>query len=280
MKLPKKNRRRSLSSQLDLVEREARSEVRAAAKQHKEAPPEASRYRRSSYQGNRERSRSSLAGRTPVRRRKKPEERPIFSNGRIDFNALFAFIKKWTLDRLRGISIEKEDVIRSCVIGAAMILLALLQTTVFTQLPPFGAVPDLMLSFVIATAVSEGEKWGAAVALISALVISSLGTVGATVLPIVYLICAYLAGILSRYYLRQNALIRLMYQVAAGFVSGIGTLIMISATSEGFTIPQVMMHTIIPEYFSTLILSPFVHIIVYLALRSFHRSRAQRTDEM
>lgn len=238
------------------------------------------RYRRSAYRGNRQMSRTALAGRTPARRVKKaPEERPIFVNGRIDTAALKARAKKIAKDALAGVSIEKESIIKGTVIALLMIFFALLQTTVFTRLPPFGAVPDLMLSFAIAVAVSEGEKWGAVVALFCALVISSLGSVGANELPLVYLAVAYIAGIMSHYYLRQNALIRLMYQVVAGFLRGIGTLIMLAILSPEYTLPQVMLGTIIPEYFSTLLLFPLVHVITWLALMFFHRSRAQRTGE-
>lgn len=238
------------------------------------------RYRRSAYQGNRQMSRTARAGRTPVRRvRKKPEERPIFANGRIDTVALKARAKKLAKEAIAGISIEREDVIKGTVIALLMIFFALLQTTVFTRLPPLGAVPDLMLSFVIAVAVMEGERWGAVVSLFAALVISSLGSVGANDLSIVYLAAAYVSGILSRYYLRRNALIRLMYQVVAGFLRGAGTLVMLALVSPEFTLPEVMLGTVLPEYFSTLLLSPIVHFIVWLALAFFHRSRAQRTGD-
>lgn len=224
-------------------------------------------------------TRASLSGKTPVkRRRRRPEERPIFADGKIDLPALKAKAKILVRNILSGAAVERESVIKAAVIALIMILFALLQTTVFTRLPPFGAVPDLMLSFVIAVAVSEGERWGAVFALVAALVISSLGAVGGNELPLVYLTAAYITGILSRYYLRQNALIRLMYQVCAGFLKGIGTLIMLAAVSPEFTLPEVMLGTVFPEYFSTLLLSPAVHVAVWLATLRFHRSRAQRTE--
>lgn len=250
----------------------------------KKAPPERSsdpsRYRRSSYQGNRQTMRSAVAGRSPVRRMKRPpEERAILHDGRIDIPALKAQMKVLAKSLLANVSIEKESLIRGLIIALLMIFFALLQTTIFTHLPPFGAVPDLMLSFAIAVAVSEGEKWGAVCSLFCALVISSLGSVGANELPLVYLACASLAGVMSHYHLRQNALIRLMYQVLAGFVKGIGTLVMFAAVGTEFTFGKVMVGTVIPEYFSTLLLSSVVHVITWLSLLYFHRSRAQRTGD-
>jgi hypothetical protein len=63
-----------------------------------------------------------------------------------------------------GISIDSEDIIKAFVIAALMVFFTILQTTLFTRFRPFGAVPDLMLPFVMATAAIEKEKADAATA--------------------------------------------------------------------------------------------------------------------
>lgn len=209
--------------------------------------------------------------------RKRPEERAIIVDGRIDYAALEARVRMIVKKAVSGIFQGRDDLIKAGVIALLMIFFALLQTTVFTRLPPFGAVPDLMLAFVIAVAVTEGERWGSVVALFAAVTVSSLGSIGANALPLLYFICAYFTGVLSRYYLRKNALIRLMYQVVAGFLRGIATAVMLAALSRGLTFSSVMLGTLIPEYFSTLALAPLVHLATSGVLLFFHRSRDQRT---
>ena len=162
--------------------------------------------------------------------------------------------------------------------AALMILFTLLQTTIFSSLRPFGAVPDMMLSAVIAIAVSEGEKWGAVCGLISSLLISSVGTTGFSVIPLVYMLTGYITGLLSRYYLRQNAVIRLIYQLCAGFLRAAATLMMLHAHMAHFTFTEVLTGTLLPEYFSTLAVSPLVQAVVWISLKAFHRTRAERTD--
>lgn len=137
---------------------------------------------------------------------------------------------------------------------------------------------DMMLSAVIAIAVSEGEKWGAVCGLISSLLISSVGTTGFSVIPLVYMLTGYISGLLSRYYLRQNAVIRLIYQLCAGFLRAAATLMMLHAHMAHFTFTEVLTGTLLPEYFSTLAVSPLVQTAVWISLKAFHRTRAERTD--
>ena len=174
--------------------------------------------------------------------------------------------------------LERETLIKAGICAALMILFTLLQTTIFSSLRPFGAVPDMMLSAVIAIAVSEGEKWGAVCGLISSLLISSVGTTGFSVIPLVYMLTGYITGLLSRYYLRQNAVIRLIYQLCAGFLRAAATLMMLHAHMAHFTFTEVLTGTLLPEYFSTLAVSPLVQAAVWISLKAFHRTRAERTD--
>ena len=182
-------------------------------------------------------------------------------------------------DLLTKLSVSREGVIRALVISALMVFFALTQTTLFTRLPPFGAVPDLMLSFCIAVAVTEGEHWGAVVSLFAALVITSLGSVSLDVAPLLYLVCAYTAGVLCRYVLKQNVLIRAILTLAAGVLRAVATLISLCFAAPTFTFDAAMRLALIPEFFSTLVCAPFVHLAVWAALLVFHRSRAQRTGE-
>lgn len=203
--------------------------------------------------------------------------RMVVSAGGIDIKAIPALIKEFVRELLLKLSVSKESVLRGVIIAALMIIFALTQTTLFTRLPPFGAVPDLMLSFCVAVAVTEGEYWGAVTSLFAALVITALGAVAFDPAPVLYLVCAYTAGVLSRYYLKQNVLTRSVYTLAAGLCRALATFIALAAASPSFEPGAFMRLALIPEFFSTLICAPFVHIAVWAALHVFHRSRAERT---
>jgi hypothetical protein len=207
------------------------------------------------------------------------DRRAVLTPSGIDFGAIPVRIKGFFSELLMRLSVSREGVLRALIITALMVFFSLTQTTIFTRLPPFGAVPDVMLSFCIAAAVTEGERWGALTALLSALVITALGAVSFDPAPVLYLICAYTAGILCRYVLKQNVMIRALLTLAAGVLRALATLAAIAVASPTFTFAAAFRLALLPEFFSTLVCAPFVHFTVWLALRGFHRSRAQRTGD-
>lgn len=235
-------------------------------------------YRRSAYLGKSTTARPPSQRTASRRKTVPPEKRPILSERGIDLTALRAKVKRFVSSAFSNIVLERETLIKAGICAALMILFTLLQTTIFSSLRPFGAVPDMMLSAVIAIAVSEGEKWGAVCGLISSLLISSVGTTGFSVIPLVYMLTGYITGLLSRYYLRQNAVIRLIYQLCAGFLRAAATLMMLHAHMAHFTFTEVLTGTLLPEYFSTLAVSPLVQAAVWISLKAFHRTRTERTD--
>lgn len=205
------------------------------------------------------------------------ERRAIVTRKGIDLKALTGRIREFVRTVFAKLSVSRESVLRGLIISALMIVLALTQTTFFTRLSPFGAVPDLMLSFCIAVAVTEGEHWGALTSLFAALVITALGAVSFDPAPVLYLVCAYTVGVLSRYYLKQNVLTRLVYTLAAGICRAAATFAALTLSSPSYEPLSFFRLAIIPEFFSTLLMAPIVHIIVWSSLHVFHRSRAERT---
>ena len=88
--------------------------------------------------------------------------------------------------RIPQIHLDGFLISKGIVCGALILLLALLQTTLLARFRPFGAIPDLMLSAVIAIAVLEGEKWGCLIGLLAALVIESMGGGAIQLLPLLF----------------------------------------------------------------------------------------------
>lgn len=171
-----------------------------------------------------------------------------------------------------------EQFIRAAICGALIIVFALLQTTVFARFKPFGAIPDLMFSLTIAIAFSEGEKWGGICGLVCAVVADALGGIGFTVEPLLYMLAGCFCGILVRDFFSNTALPRaaviFLFTFARSAVSMIGSAIMVPEAS----FLQVMTDIVIPEYFSTVLMSVPVYLAVWLCFVRFHKTRAERTS--
>ncbi len=185
-------------------------------------------------------------------------------------------------DRLRvirlGIQVNSEDIVKGAVSSALMILFVLLQTTFFVRFAPFGKVPDLVLIFVLAIGVCEGEKWGAVFGLVSAFVIQAIGSsgMGPELLPLVYMPVGCVGGLLSKYYLRHTFPVMSSYVLVASLLRGIVTVICASIMLKA-SFGEIVTRIAIPEYFSTILISPLPFLSTWLIMRLFHKTRAERT---
>lgn len=184
-------------------------------------------------------------------------------------------------DRVRnlslGFSIELEDIIRIAICSALIIVFALLQTTFFVRFAPFSAVPDLMLILTAAIAASEGEKYGAVCGLCSSFVISALGGfTGTNLLPLLYGAAGCFIGYLSMNYFSNTLAVKLVYIGSCCAGRAIITAVTALRITEA-TFSQVILHTVIPEFFSTAVVSPIPFLAAYLCFKRFHRSREERT---
>ena len=194
-------------------------------------------------------------------------------------DAVFAEIR----DRLRSlrmnIQLNSEDILRGAVCGSLMMLFALLQTTFFSHFAPFGRVPDMMLVFVLAIGVYEGEKWGSIVGIVAAFVISALGSSGQgpDLLPLIYMAVGCTSGLLSKYYLRHTLPVNTVYILVAALLRGIATIITAAIILDA-DLGDIILRIAVPEYFSTVIISPLPFLLVWLCFKRFHKSRAERTD--
>jgi len=186
------------------------------------------------------------------------------------------------LDRLHmwhlGISVNIESIIKALVIGVLILFFAMLQITVFSKLRPFGATPDLMLPLVIAIGITEGERWGGVSALAAAFLIDCLGSAGITLLPLLYVPCGFIAGILGTYYLRDSVVIRVIFSIASGVLRAIFTVIYVYITFSAVNAGLMFKNIVFPEFFSTLVFSVLPHLISWLSMKPFHKTRAERVD--
>jgi len=198
-----------------------------------------------------------------------------------------ATLKEAITDELRDraqllrlkIQLNSEDLIRSAICAGLLCLFALLQTTFFARFSPFGAVPDLMLIFVIAIGTYEGEKWGCVVGLISAFVIQSIGSGGVepSFLSIVYMPAGCAAGLFVKHYLSNTFPVKLVFIGAGAFWKLISTIVTASMLLDA-SFGDILLSIAIPEYFSTVLISFLPYVTVWICFRHFHKTRAERTD--
>ncbi len=178
-----------------------------------------------------------------------------------------------------NIQLNAEDIIKGVICAMLLVFFALLQTTFFARFAPFGATPDLMLIFALAVGVYDGEKWGSVLGLCSAFVIQSLGGSGnePSLLSLVYMPAGLGAGLLIQYYLSNTFPVKLMLVGGASLLKCIITVISASMQIEA-SLGTIILNIAIPEFFSTVLISPLPFFAVWLSLRHFHKTRAERTD--
>ena len=193
---------------------------------------------------------------------------------------IFGAILDELTDRLDGLSIgipfTASQILRGVICCLLIVFFAMLQTTVFARFKPFGAVPDLMFALTVAIAFSEGEKWGGLCGIIAAVVIDALGSVGISVLPILYMAEGVLCGYLVRDFFSNTALPRIAVITLFTVFRSVVTLIM-STIMVDAPITDIIFDIVIPEYFSTVLMSAPVYLAVWLCFFKFHKTRAERT---
>ena len=195
--------------------------------------------------------------------------------------AIVAELKDIAGGVFRGVlsSVNGADVARAFIAAAIIIVLAPLQVTVMDRFRPFGAVPDLMLCLTVAIAFSEGERFGGICGLVSAVVIESLSGVGITLLPILYMTVGFFGGIIAKNMLGDTFYSRALMMAVAAVGRGIVSLIY-GISQMNISFGQALGNIVVPEFFSTLVVSPAVFAVVWLCYRYFHKTRAEKTEKI
>lgn len=162
-----------------------------------------------------------------------------------------------------GLQIEKEPLLRCLLMLTQIVFFALLQTTLFTQFRPFGAVPDLMLPLVIGIGMTAGERYGAAAGLIAAFTIESLGGAPLTILPLLYMPAGYICGILTDQYFRDSVPVRALFTAIAAVLRALWTVFILFATAGNVSLPDALTHGALPEIPATLLFAALPHAATY-----------------
>lgn len=174
---------------------------------------------------------------------------------------------------------SKERIICGVVTFGILLFMALLQTTLFSTIKPFGNVPDLMLSFTLALSVTEGRRWGAVWGIVAAVFIESLNVSNIYLLPLLYMLTGYFGGIICRHILTESFAVRAVLAVAVMPFKGAFTAIYAVLSPLPATAGEIFFEIVLPEAASTLLLAVPVHILVYFCMKPFHHTRAEMVSE-
>ena len=177
------------------------------------------------------------------------------------------------------VEINGTVLLKALTYGALIVCMAVMQTTVFTRFRPFGAVPDLMLTLVIAISMTEGGKWGAVLGIAAGYLIDALGGTGLALSPLLCMMAGYLCGILTVYYLTNSLPVWGVYMGAAAAVRAVATLIQILSRYDGYPLNEAFAEIILPEMGSTLLLSLFTLGAARLAGRPFRQKKRRHGGE-
>lgn len=174
---------------------------------------------------------------------------------------------------------SRERILCGAVCALALVFSALLQSTVFSTLRPFGAVPDIMLLFTVALSVTEGPKWGAVWGIVAAVIIEALSLPEIMLLPLLYMLAGFFCGLLCSRRLLGTAPVRAVLTLGVIPFKGILTAVYMAISPLPVTAAEVFFEVVLPEAAATLLLAAPIHMLMYLCLRPFHRTRAEKVSE-
>lgn len=161
-------------------------------------------------------------------------------------------------------------VVKYIVYAVASLFLILLRTTFFSRFRPFGASPDILIVAVAAIALYEGGRAGAVFGVAIGFVAEALGGVGIILLPPVYMLVGYLCGTVATDYYRRSWVLFLVFDVCAAAARAFVSLLYVMMTWHTFDLSAVLTSVILPEFLSTLALSPLPALMllpIYLIFR-------------
>ena len=173
---------------------------------------------------------------------------------------------------------KRHDLFSSYNIGKILLfsllifLSGVLQSSFFPALSMIPASPDLVLISVIGLAVYDGERSGAAAGIGGGILVEALGG-GAHILflPLLYMLCGYIFGIVRRVFLNRNFISWLLYILIGTALRGAVSLLHLMFTEVDINLYLMFTEIIIPEYFITLICALPMYFPVRATSRPFHK---------
>ncbi len=173
---------------------------------------------------------------------------------------------------------QKRYLIRTTIIyGLIIFIFSVLQTSFFSHLTFFNAIPNIMIIVVIGASVYEGERTGAVVGIAAGVFIEAQGGIGLPILPLLYFLVGYFCGIISKQFEKDGFLVYLIYMLVGCLVGSVVTLIQTALFASNYNLPQILKNIILPEYIYTFLLSIPCYLLFKLIKKRSNVQNSTRT---
>jgi len=158
--------------------------------------------------------------------------------------------------------INKKFVIKTVIYALIFIFFTVLETNILNGFKIFGVKPNLIISLAVAAAVSENEKYAAALGMACGFIMDS--SVGSPFFfsGIYYFFAAYIAGVITKYYFTKSLLAMVIISLPVCAVKGIINMFFLIGIWGEFDITEALLGYFLPEYIYTVVLAPVVYFLV------------------
>ena len=137
--------------------------------------------------------------------------------------------------------------------AALFLVVIVLQTTLFARIRVFGAIPDLAYVTLILIAYFCGREVGAVTGIAAGFAVDALGSVGISLLPVLYLLCGYVCGHFTRAVQPKRFTAFLTVLAAAIPVRTVITLIYICINYSTIHMLELTAQILLPEAAATIL---------------------------
>ena len=165
--------------------------------------------------------------------------------------------------------------IYSIAFSVLIFICAVMQTTCLSF---FDKAPALTLAVICAIGFIAGEKMGAIFGIAGGVIVDILGSTGFTFSPVIYMLCGYFCGALVGWFLSQNIPSFIVYGAIAGIFRELGTFVYFILFSEEFSLLDIFVKVIVPEYLAYLICILPAYFAV-LAIFSLFKGKDKRAKK-
>lgn len=135
--------------------------------------------------------------------------------------------------------------------SALFLAVIVLQTTLFSRIRLLGAVPDLCFGTLLLISFFCGKETGAVTGIAAGFAVEAIGSVGISLLPVLYLFCGYVCGYFTRAIVPRRFGAFAAVLGAAAPVRGAITLVYICLTYDKVRLIQILIDTVLPEMLVT-----------------------------
>ena len=160
--------------------------------------------------------------------------------------------------------INKKFVLKSGIYALIFVFFTVFETNMLIGLRILGAKPNLVISLVVAAAVTENEKYAAVFGMVCGFLIDS--SVGSPFFfsGVYYFFAAYLAAATTKYYFNRSLLTMCLMSLPVCALRELFNVFYLIGAWGDFDIRRAVLEFILPEYIYTLALAPAVYLLVKL----------------